>query len=103
MLRGPFSSLYGNAAGGVIVVETEDPPEKPTVGIDVMGGSYDTWRAGVRLGGYNTLFDASRFESDGYREHSACGATSTTSSSSIRCGPKRRSRSLATSCAKPRR
>src|SRR5687768_18543435 len=36
-----------------------------------MGGSYDTWRAGVRLGGYNTLFEASRFESDGYREHSA--------------------------------
>ena len=71
VLRGPFSSLYGNAAGGVIVVETEDPPEKPTVGIDVMGGSDDTWRAGVRLGGYNTLFDASRFESDGYREHSA--------------------------------
>ena len=71
VLRGPFSSLYGNAAGGVILVETEDPPEKPTVGIDVMGGSYDTWRAGVRLGGYNTLFDASRFESDGYREHSA--------------------------------
>jgi iron complex outermembrane receptor protein len=71
VLRGPFSSLYGNAAGGVIVVETEDPPEKPTVGIDLMGGTYDTWRAGVRLGGYNTLFDASRFESDGYRDHSA--------------------------------
>jgi iron complex outermembrane recepter protein len=71
VLRGPFSSLYGNAAGGVIVVETEDPPQAPTVGVDVMGGSYDTWRAGVRLGGYNTLFDASRFESDGYRDHSA--------------------------------
>src|ERR687896_858838 len=26
VLRGPFSSLYGNAAGGVIVVETEDGP-----------------------------------------------------------------------------
>jgi len=70
VLRGPFSSLYGNAAGGVIVVETEDPPKEPTVGIDVMGGTYDTWRAGVRLGGYNTLFDASRFETDGYRDHS---------------------------------
>ena len=33
VLRGPFSSLYGNAAGGVIVVETEDPPKEPTVGI----------------------------------------------------------------------
>jgi iron complex outermembrane recepter protein len=71
VLRGPFSSLYGNAAGGVIVVETEDPPQRPTIGVDVMGGSYDTWRAGVRLGGYNTLLDASRFESDGYRDHSA--------------------------------
>ena len=71
VLRGPFSSLYGNAAGGVIVVDTEDPPEKPTVGVDVMGGTYDTWRAGIRLGGYNNLLDASRFESDGYRDHSA--------------------------------
>ncbi|MGH8518352.1 MAG: TonB-dependent receptor family protein, partial [Panacagrimonas sp.] len=71
VLRGPFSSLYGNAAGGVIVVETEDPPQVPTVGLDVMAGSYDTWRAGVRLRGYNTLLDASRFESDGYRDHSA--------------------------------
>ena len=71
VLRGPFSSLYGNASGGVIVVDTEDPPEKPTVGVDVMGGTYDTWRAGVRLGGWNNLLDASRFESDGYRDHSA--------------------------------
>ena len=71
VLRGPFSSLYGNAAGGVIVVDTEDPPEKPTVGVDVMGGTYDTWRAGIRLGGWNNLLDASRFESDGYRDHSA--------------------------------
>src|SRR5688572_10694751 len=71
VLRGPFSSLYGNAAGGVIVVETEDPPKMPTIGLDMMGASYDTWRAGIRLGGYNTLLDASRFESDGYRDHSA--------------------------------
>jgi iron complex outermembrane receptor protein len=71
VLRGPFSSLYGNAAGGVIVVETEDPPREPMVGADGMAGKYGTWRAGVRLGGWNTLLDASRFESDGYREHSA--------------------------------
>ena len=71
VLRGPFSSLYGNAAGGVIVVDTEDPPERPLVGGDVMFGSYGTWRAAARLGGWNSLLDASRFESDGYREHSA--------------------------------
>jgi iron complex outermembrane recepter protein len=71
ILRGPFSSLYGNASGGVIVVETENPPQEPLVGGDFYYGSYDTWRAGVRLGGYNTLFDAARFETDGYRDHSA--------------------------------
>ena len=71
VLRGPFSSLYGNAAGGVIVVDTEDPPVQPLVGGEVMFGSYDTWRAAARVGGWNSLLDASRFESDGYREHSA--------------------------------
>src|SRR6266513_4808274 len=30
VLRGPFSALYGNAAGGVIAVETMDGPEVPT-------------------------------------------------------------------------
>jgi iron complex outermembrane receptor protein len=71
VLRGPFSSLYGNAAGGVIVVETEDPPERPFVATDLMAGKYDTWRAGIRAGGFNSLLDVSRFESDGYRDHSA--------------------------------
>src|SRR6266581_7734378 len=30
VLRGPFSALYGNAAGGVIAIETQDGPEIPT-------------------------------------------------------------------------
>jgi iron complex outermembrane receptor protein len=71
VLRGPFSSLYGNASGGVIVVETEDPPQTPTIGTDLMAGKYGTWRAALRAGGWNSLLDASRFESDGYRDHSA--------------------------------
>jgi iron complex outermembrane receptor protein len=71
VLRGPFSSLYGNSAGGVIVVDTEDPPVEPTIGGDLFAARYGTWRAGVRLGGFNGLLDASRFETDGYREHSA--------------------------------
>jgi iron complex outermembrane receptor protein len=71
VLRGPFSSLYGNASGGVIVVESADPPERPTIDGDFLLGKYGTWRAGTKLGGYNALLDASRFETDGYREHSA--------------------------------
>lgn len=70
VLRGPFSALYGNAAGGVIVVDTEDPPGS-SVEPSFYAGSYDTWKAAVRFGGANALGDLSRFETDGYREHSA--------------------------------
>src|SRR5581483_8950869 len=74
VLRGPFSVLYGNSAGGVIAVETMDGPSEPTAEADVLFGSYRTWRAGLRFGGQfgalNALADASRFETDGYRQHS---------------------------------
>src|SRR3990170_2781104 len=30
VLRGPFSSMYGNASGGVIRVQTQDGPPTPT-------------------------------------------------------------------------
>src|SRR5881394_2601134 len=30
VLRGPFSVLYGNSSGGVIAVDTRDPPAEPT-------------------------------------------------------------------------
>jgi iron complex outermembrane recepter protein len=74
VLRGPFSTLYGNAAGGVISVETEDAPERPTGEASLHAGSYDTWKAGLKLGGQwgalNALGDISRFETDGYRDHS---------------------------------
>src|SRR5437773_9178555 len=42
VLRGPFSTLYGNAAGGVINVQTEDPPETPLLEPSMMLGSYGT-------------------------------------------------------------
>jgi iron complex outermembrane receptor protein len=75
VLRGPFSSLYGNASGGVINVLTEDGPPEPTLAAGVYAGSYDTRRGAVKFGGqfgdFNFLGNASRFESDGYREHSA--------------------------------
>src|SRR5688500_14221012 len=75
VLRGPFSTLYGNAAGGVISVETEDGPEVPTGEASLLLGSYDTWRAGLKFGGQwralNAVADISRFDTDGYREHSA--------------------------------
>ncbi len=75
VLRGPFSSMYGNAAGGVISVDTEDGPREPTVWGDVSAGSFDTWRAASKFGGQwgrvNGLGELSHFETDGYRQHSA--------------------------------
>ncbi len=75
VLRGPFSSLYGNAAGGVIQIFTADGPPEPTFTGSLFAGSYRMRKAGLQLGGqsgsFNYLADVSRFESDGYRDHSA--------------------------------
>ena len=75
VMRGPFSSLYGNAAGGVIQVYTADGPREPTLAGSVSGGSYGTWKADVQFGGQqgvlNYRLDASRFHTEGYREHSS--------------------------------
>ena len=75
VLRGPFSSLYGNASGGVIRVETQDGPPAPTAWLDLSAGSFDTWRAAAKFGGQwgavNGIGDISRFDTEGYREHSA--------------------------------
>ena len=80
VLRGPFSSLYGNAAGGVIVVDTEDPPQTPTRRHRrASAGSYDTWRAGVRLGGCNTPSSTPRASRATATATTArCGAITTT-------------------------
>ena len=75
VLRGPFSSMYGNASGGVINVITEDGPPVPTLEAGQYGGSYDTWRSALKFGGQwgalNAVGDISRFSTDGYRDHSA--------------------------------
>ncbi|HSQ04935.1 MAG TPA: TonB-dependent receptor, partial [Burkholderiales bacterium] len=75
VMRGPFSTLYGNAAGGVIQVFTADGPPEPTLSGSLFIGSYGMYKADVQFGGQkeslNYLLDASRFHTDGYREHSA--------------------------------
>jgi iron complex outermembrane receptor protein len=75
VLRGPFASLYGNSSGGVVQVFTADGPERPTLDLGLMAGSFGQRRANVRFGGdaqcVNYLVSASRYETDGYRDHSA--------------------------------
>ena len=75
VMRGPFSALYGNSSGGVIQMLTENAPQNPEVGATVMFGSYDTKRqilnAAGTADGIEYLFNASNFETDGYREHNS--------------------------------
>jgi iron complex outermembrane receptor protein len=74
VLRGPFSTLYGNAAGGVIAIFTEDGAQTPTAQGQIIGGSFGTWNAIAKLGGeahgVNYVMAANHFETDGYRDHS---------------------------------
>ena len=75
VLRGPFASLYGNSAGGVVQIFTADGPKEPTFSANALFGSYDTTKLGVQYGGQhgplNVMIDASRFETNGYRDHSS--------------------------------
>lgn len=75
VMRGPFSSLYGNSSGGVIQMFTQDAPQTPTVGATTMFGSYDTKRNVLEAAGKSEaveyLFNISNFESNGYRDHSS--------------------------------
>ena len=74
VLRGPFSALYGNSSGGVIQIFTEDPGAVPRLGASVSGGSDDIQRLGAKasgsFGALDVVASASRFRTDGYRDHS---------------------------------
>ena len=81
VLRGPFAVMYGNASGGVINVVTERG--EPGVAADFSLGTFRTSRYGLKVGGEiggtsggafgggNGLVSASRFHTDGFRQHSA--------------------------------
>ncbi|WBS02721.1 TonB-dependent receptor [Pseudoduganella sp. SL102] len=75
VLRGPFSVLYGNHSGGVVQLFTEDGREPASAEMSVMAGSDGQRKVDLsaqgRDGKIGYVVDASRFETDGYRDHSA--------------------------------
>jgi iron complex outermembrane receptor protein len=88
VIRGPASALYGNAAGGVIAITTEQPPEVPFAaeaklvagdlgrGVDVPARLTKLQaKAGGASGAAQYLFSVSRLETDGYRDFSAARQT----------------------------
>ena len=74
ILRGPFSALYGNGAGGVLQAFTENGKGSPAISTNFAAGSYGTTREELKASGkegvVNYLVDSSWFSTDGYRNHS---------------------------------
>jgi iron complex outermembrane receptor protein len=75
VIRGPGSSVYGAASGGVINIMTEDGPETPYMSGRINTGSYGfaqgQLKAGGQAGHLNYLVNGSGTILDGYRRHSS--------------------------------
>ena len=74
VIRGPSSSNFGNASGGVIAIETEtgnDPGfVQTTIATGDLGYSKFQLKSGGKTENMNYLINFSKQELDGYREHS---------------------------------
>jgi iron complex outermembrane receptor protein len=74
VLRGPYSVLYGNAAGGVVQLWSAPGTAAPQTTLGVYAGSNDSFRylADTRgtVGAMDYNVAASQFLSAGYRDHS---------------------------------
>ncbi len=79
VLRGPYSALYGNSSGGVVQIFTEEGEGAPRLTLGSTAGSDGLLRLGAQaagrigegVGAVGYTAGASRFSTDGYREHSA--------------------------------
>ena len=80
VIRGPSSSLYGNASGGVINITSERGPRVPFAETRLWTGDYGFRRYQLKAGGeagrLNYLFNLSDMKYDGYRRHSETENTS---------------------------
>jgi iron complex outermembrane receptor protein len=79
VLRGPLAQLYGNAAGGVVQVFTESDAREPVATGSLGLGSNGVVKLGAKFaaGGEKdvVVLDASRWKTDGWRDHSAAERT----------------------------
>ncbi len=76
VLRGPAATMYGSNAGGVIQMFSRDGEGAPKVGAETLMGSDGMSKNHVYAeGGIDAdtgfVLDASRMDTDGYRDHSA--------------------------------
>ncbi|HQU88442.1 MAG TPA: TonB-dependent receptor [Denitromonas sp.] len=75
VLRGPFSTVYGASSGGVIQLFSRDGKGKPSLKAGVTAGSWGTSKielgAEGAVGDTGYILNTSRFDSNGFRDHSA--------------------------------
>ncbi|MDX9836651.1 MAG: TonB-dependent receptor [Azoarcus sp.] len=75
VLRGPFATVYGNHAGGVIQLFSRDGKGTPRVSGGIVGGDHGTLKIDIgaegEKDGIGYVLDASHFETDGERRYSA--------------------------------
>ena len=93
VLRGPSSSLYGNASGGVISIVSEQPPENPTTEIRIAAGDYGFHKVQAKLGGSGErigyVVSLSDSELEGYRTQSLAENTQLTTRLDFDLGDER--------------
>jgi iron complex outermembrane receptor protein len=79
ILRGASAGLYGNAAGGIINLATEEPTAKPFFEAQAVGGSFGFKRiqakTGLTLGKIGLFGSLSHNQMAGYRQKSAMRQT----------------------------
>ncbi len=101
VLRGPFSAIYGNHSGGTIQLFTGDGKGRPALEANLSAGSYGTRKLDLNAqgatNGIGYVIDTSRFETDGYRDHSA--ATRDQAFAKITLAPTASSRMTVTASA----
>ena len=76
VIKGPSSALYGNAAGGVINIKTEEPSQflfsfQPHFTMGTFGYKKVEGKFSGTAGKYSYLMNMSKLNSDGFRDHSS--------------------------------
>jgi iron complex outermembrane receptor protein len=93
VIRGPSSSLYGNASGGVISLISEGGTSDPYIEVRATEGGYDFKKTQIKAGGeterLNYLVSVSDQEMEGYRAQSAYENTLVTSRFDLDLGKDR--------------
>ena len=74
VLRGPLAQLYGNAAGGVVRIVTQDDALVPTATVTAARGRFGLRKIGVKAStstpGYGLTIEGADLRTDGFRPHS---------------------------------